>query len=127
MRSCGFPYHDGDTKIDLPGGKLADLPAGTINHHWTKDLAAGPDGSKLYATVGSNSNVGENGIAAETQRAAVLEIDRTSGSTPGVAAGRPHPDRARARPGAPTTLAPSEQRGGRLRVSPRTPTRSAAG
>jgi glucose/arabinose dehydrogenase len=74
-----FPYHTGDTKITAPGVKLADLPAGTINHHWTKDLTASPDGTKLYATVGSNSNVGENGLDAETNRAAVLEVDRASG------------------------------------------------
>jgi glucose/arabinose dehydrogenase len=74
-----FPYRAGDTKITTPGVKLADLPAGTINHHWTKDLIASPDGSKLYATVGSNSNVGENGIEAETNRAAVLEVDRATG------------------------------------------------
>ncbi len=74
-----FPYHEGDTRITAPGVKLADLPAGTINHHWTKDLTASPDGSKLYATVGSNSNIGENGIEAETNRAAVLEVDRASG------------------------------------------------
>jgi glucose/arabinose dehydrogenase len=75
-----FPYHAGDTKITAAGVKLADLPAGTRNHHWTKDLAASPDGSKLYATVGSNSNVGENGIEAETNRAAVLEVDRATGA-----------------------------------------------
>jgi glucose/arabinose dehydrogenase len=75
-----FPYHTRDTKIATPGVKLADLPAGTINHHWTKDLTASPDGTKLYATVGSNSNVGENGIAAETNRADVLEVDRASGA-----------------------------------------------
>jgi glucose/arabinose dehydrogenase len=74
-----FPYHDGDTKITTPGVKLADLPAGRINHHWTKDLTASPDGTKLYATVGSNSNVGENGIEAEANRAAVLEVDRATG------------------------------------------------
>jgi glucose/arabinose dehydrogenase len=74
-----FPYHSGDTKITAPGVKLTDLPAGTINHHWTKDLVASPDGTKLYATVGSNSNVGENGIEAEVNRAAVLEVDRASG------------------------------------------------
>ena len=68
-----FPYHEGDTKITAPGVKLADLPAGPINHHWTKDLTASPDGTKLYATVGSNSNVGENGMEAEKDRAAVLE------------------------------------------------------
>jgi hypothetical protein len=74
-----FPYRDGDTKITAPGVKLADLPAGRINHHWTKDLTASPDGTKLYATVGSNSNVGENGIEAEANRAGVLEVDRASG------------------------------------------------
>jgi glucose/arabinose dehydrogenase len=74
-----FPYHAGDTKISGPGEKLADLPAGRINHHWTKDLVAGPDGTKLYATIGSNSNVGENGIEPETNRAGVLEVDRATG------------------------------------------------
>jgi glucose/arabinose dehydrogenase len=70
-----FPYNDGDTKITAAPEKIADLPGGPINHHWTKDVIASADGTKLYATVGSNSNVGENGIAAEENRAAVLEID----------------------------------------------------
>jgi glucose/arabinose dehydrogenase len=74
-----FPYRTGDTKIAATGVKLADLPAGSLNHHWTKDLAASSDGSKLYATVGSNSNIGENGMEAETNRAAVLEVDRATG------------------------------------------------
>ena len=87
-----FPYHAGDTKIATAGVKLADLPAGTINHHWTKDLAAGPDGSKLYATVGSNSNVGENGIEAETNRAAVLEVDRATGTSRVFASGLRNPN-----------------------------------
>jgi glucose/arabinose dehydrogenase len=87
-----FPYHGGDTKITAPGAKLADLPAGTINHHWTKDLTASPDGSKLYATVGSNSNVGENGIEAETNRAAVLEVDRATGKWRVFASGLRNPN-----------------------------------
>jgi glucose/arabinose dehydrogenase len=87
-----FPYHTGDTKITAAGVKLADLPAGTINHHWTKDLAASADGSKLYATVGSNSNVGENGIEAETNRAAVLEIDRATGTWRVFASGLRNPN-----------------------------------
>jgi glucose/arabinose dehydrogenase len=87
-----FPYHEGDTKITAPGVKLADLPAGTINHHWTKDLTASPDGSKLYATVGSNSNVGENGIEAEANRAAVLEVDRASGQWRVFASGLRNPN-----------------------------------
>jgi glucose/arabinose dehydrogenase len=87
-----FPYHTGDTKITTPGVKLADLPAGRINHHWTKDLTASPDGSKLYATVGSNSNVGENGIEAETNRAAVLEVDRVTGAWRVFASGLRNPN-----------------------------------
>jgi glucose/arabinose dehydrogenase len=87
-----FPYHTGDTKITTPGVKLADLPAGRINHHWTKDLTASPDGSKLYATVGSNSNVGENGIEAETNRAAVLEVDRATGAWRVFASGLRNPN-----------------------------------
>jgi glucose/arabinose dehydrogenase len=87
-----FPYHEGDTKITTPGIKLADLPAGTINHHWTKDLTASPDGTKLYATVGSNSNVGENGIEAEANRAAVLEVDRASGQWRVFASGLRNPN-----------------------------------
>jgi glucose/arabinose dehydrogenase len=87
-----FPYHAGETKITAPGVKLADLPAGTLNHHWTKDLTASPDGTKLYATVGSNSNVGENGIEAETNRAAVLEVDRASGKWRVFASGLRNPN-----------------------------------
>jgi glucose/arabinose dehydrogenase len=87
-----FPYQPGDSRIAAPGVKLADLPAGTLNHHWTKDLTASPDGSKLYATVGSNSNVGENGIEAETNRAAVLEIDRATGATRVFASGLRNPN-----------------------------------
>jgi glucose/arabinose dehydrogenase len=87
-----FPYHAGDTRITAPGVKLADLPAGTINHHWTKDLAASPDGTKLYATVGSNSNVGENGIEAEANRAAVLEVDRANGKWRVFASGLRNPN-----------------------------------
>jgi glucose/arabinose dehydrogenase len=87
-----FPYHTGDTKITAPGVRLADLPAGTINHHWTKDLTASPDGTKLYATVGSNSNVAENGIDAETNRAAVLEVDRASGKWRVFASGLRNPN-----------------------------------
>ncbi len=75
-----FPYKDGDLKITAAATKVVDLPAGTINHHWTKNVIASPDGKKLYATVGSNSNVGENGMEAEEGRAAIWEIDIASGS-----------------------------------------------
>jgi glucose/arabinose dehydrogenase len=87
-----FHYTTGETKITTPGVKLADLPGGTINHHWTKDLTAGPDGSKLYATVGSNSNVGENGIEAEKDRAGVLEVDRANGQSRVFASGLRNPN-----------------------------------
>jgi glucose/arabinose dehydrogenase len=69
-----FPYVSGATHIASPGMKIVDLPAGRINHHWTKDIIASADGMTLFVTVGSNSNVGENGMAAEENRAAVLEI-----------------------------------------------------
>ncbi|MCK1518239.1 sorbosone dehydrogenase family protein [Bradyrhizobium sp. 190] len=87
-----FPYREGDTKISAPGVKLADLPAGTLNHHWTKDLTASSDGTKLYATVGSNSNIGENGMEAEKDRAAVLEVDRASGQWRVFASGLRNPN-----------------------------------
>ncbi len=70
-----FPYTSGDTQIKSHGVKLLDLPAGKINHHWTKNLIASTDGSKLYVTVGSNSNVAENGMDAEAGRAAIWEVD----------------------------------------------------
>ena len=75
-----FPYETGQTSISAPGVKVVDLPAGRINHHWTKNLIASADGSKLYVTVGSNSNVGERGMEAETGRAAIWEVDPKTGS-----------------------------------------------
>jgi hypothetical protein len=75
-----FPYTTGATHIAEPGVKVVDLPAGTLNHHWTKSLIASPDGSKLYVGIGSNSNAAENGIAKEVDRAAVWEIDLATGS-----------------------------------------------
>jgi len=75
-----YAYTPGATKIEGAATKVVDLPAGPLNHHWTKNLIASPDGTKLYATVGSNSNVGENGMAAEEGRAAIWEIDRATGA-----------------------------------------------
>ena len=57
-----FPYADGQTSEQGPGQKVFDLPGPPINHHWTKNVVASPDGAKLYATVGSNSNIGDNGL-----------------------------------------------------------------
>jgi len=74
-----FPYQDGQTEITTAGTKVMDLPAGTINHHWTKNIIASPDGAYLYVTVGSNSNVGENGIDKEAGRAAIWQLERASG------------------------------------------------
>ncbi|WP_258129831.1 PQQ-dependent sugar dehydrogenase [Achromobacter anxifer] len=74
-----FPYETGQLRISAPGVKVTDLPAG-LNHHWTKNLLASPDGSKLYVSVGSNSNVGENGMEIEAGRAAIWEIDVASGA-----------------------------------------------
>lgn len=70
-----FKYQEGSTEITTPGEKLTDLPGGPINHHWTKNIIASKDGTKLYATVGSNSNVAENGLEAEQMRANILEVD----------------------------------------------------
>jgi glucose/arabinose dehydrogenase len=75
-----FPYTAGATHISAPGIKVVDLPAGPINHHWTKNLIASPDGTRLYVTVGSNSNVGERGMAVEEERSSIWEVDIKSGA-----------------------------------------------
>jgi glucose/arabinose dehydrogenase len=75
-----FPYQTGQTTITAPGVKLTELPGGPIDHHWTKSLTASPDGTKLYAGVGSNSNITENGMPAELDRASIWEIDRATGA-----------------------------------------------
>ncbi len=74
------PYQAGQTQITVAPVKVTDLPGGPINHHWTKNIIASPDGSKLYATVGSNSNIAENGMPAEEGRAAIWEVDRATGT-----------------------------------------------
>jgi len=75
-----FPYTQGDTSISAPGTVLTPLPGGPIDHHWTKSLVASEDGTKLYVGVGSNSNIMENGLGAELDRAAIWEVDRATGS-----------------------------------------------
>lgn len=70
-----FPYQEGQTRIDGPAEKVVDLPGGPINHHWTKNVIANTDGSRLYVTSGSNSNIAENGMQAEENRAAILVVD----------------------------------------------------
>jgi glucose/arabinose dehydrogenase len=86
-----FPYKEGATEITAPAQKVAPLPAG-LNHHWTKNIIASKDGSKLYATVGSNSNVGENGMEIEVNRAAILEVDAKTGATRLFASGLRNPN-----------------------------------
>jgi len=75
-----FPYVTGQTAITAAGTTVVALPAGSINHHWTKNVIASPDGARLYVSVGSNSNVAENGIEAESERAAVWEVDVKTGA-----------------------------------------------
>lgn len=85
-----FPYKAGATSISERGVELADLP-NTVNHHWTKSLLASRDGKKLYVGVGSNSNVGENGLEVEYRRADVLEVDTATGASRIYAAGIRNP------------------------------------
>jgi glucose/arabinose dehydrogenase len=87
-----FTYTEGATDISASAEKVTDLPGGPINHHWTKNVIAAPDGSKLYVTVGSNSNVGENSMAAEEQRAAILEVDPATGNKHVFASGLRNPN-----------------------------------
>jgi glucose/arabinose dehydrogenase len=87
-----FPYRDGDTKITEPGVMVAALPAGDINQHWTKNVIASPDGAHLFVTIGSNSNAGENGLANEEGRAAILEVDPATGETSLFASGLRNPN-----------------------------------
>lgn len=87
-----FPYTPGVTRITAPGVLVTKLPAGPINHHWTKNLIASPDGRKLYVTVGSNSNVAENGMAAEAERAAIWEVDIATGTHRVYASGLRNPN-----------------------------------
>jgi glucose/arabinose dehydrogenase len=85
------PYTEGQTEIKATPVKVTDLPAG-LNHHWTKNILANADGSKLYVTVGSNSNVGENGLEAEEGRAAIWEVDAKTGQKRLFASGLRNPN-----------------------------------
>ncbi len=75
-----FPYSPGATRIAEPGVTVVSLPAGTINHHWTKNIVASADGSMLYVAVGSNSNVAENGLEQEEGRAAIWQVNAATGA-----------------------------------------------
>jgi glucose/arabinose dehydrogenase len=87
-----FPFKVGDTKVGGPATKVIDLPAGPINHHWTKSLTASADGSKLYVGVGSNSNAMERGREAEMNRAAIWEVDPSIGPFKVFASGLRNPN-----------------------------------
>lgn len=87
-----FPYRRGETRMTAPATLVMTLPAGPINHHWTKNVIASPDGSKLFVTIGSNSNVAENGLAAERGRARIIEIDRATGQWRPYATGLRNPN-----------------------------------
>ena len=87
-----YPYRLGDTRITGQPRVVVQLPAGPINHHWTKDLALGPDGRHLFVSVGSNSNAGEAGLEAETDRAAIWRVDRETGEATIFASGLRNPN-----------------------------------
>lgn len=70
-----FPYKSGDTKITGVGKKIVELPAGGYNNHWTRNLLVSKNKDKIYISVGSGSNVGENGMEHEVRRAAILEVN----------------------------------------------------
>lgn len=86
-----FPYAEGETQIEESGVKICDLPAGPLNHHWVKNIVASSGGTRLYASIGSNSNAGENGLHREEGRAAILEIDLGTGEAKVFASGLRNP------------------------------------
>jgi len=105
-----YPFTPGQTRITARGQKVVDLPAGLINHHWTKSLTASPDGSRLYVGVGSNSNVQERGPEAETNRAAIWEVDPKTGAYRVFASGLRNPNGLTFYPGTNTLWAVINER-----------------
>jgi glucose/arabinose dehydrogenase len=95
-----YPFRAGDTRITAPGTHVVSLPAGRINHHWTKNLIASADGERLYVTVGSNSNVAENGAQVEQGRAAIWEVHIATGTHRVYASGLRNPNGLAWAPGA---------------------------
>ena len=87
-----FPYRDGQTAVEGPGAVITELPGGPLNHHWTKNVIASGDGAHLYVTVGSNSNVAENGIEQEFERAAIWEVEPANGRHRVLASGLRNPN-----------------------------------
>lgn len=105
-----YPYVPGQTRITAPGQRLTDLPAGEINHHWTKSLAVSPDGASLYVGIGSNSNAVENGAEAERDRAMIWEVDRATGRHRVYASGLRNPNGLTFYPGSNTLWAVINER-----------------
>jgi glucose/arabinose dehydrogenase len=101
-----FPFDPGQTRITDPGTRLTELPGGRINHHWTKNLVASPDGRFLYASIGSNSNVGENGLAVEQDRAQIWEVEIATGRHRPFATGLRNPNGLAIAPGEPPCSGP---------------------
>ena len=104
-----FPFTPGSTQVG-PGRILTELPGGPIDHHWTKDLAASPDGTKLYVGIGSNSNIVENGFEAEKDRAMIWEVDRATGAHRPLATGLRNPNGLTFQPGTNTLYAVVNER-----------------
>ena len=86
-----FPYTSGATQVTARPDTITSLPAGTYNQHWTRNVTASPDGTRLYVSVGSASNVGEHGLDEEIGRAAIWEVDPATGTTRIVASGLRNP------------------------------------
>jgi glucose/arabinose dehydrogenase len=105
-----YPFAPGQTRITAPGTRLTPLPAGTINHHWTKSLTASPDGTRLYVGVGSNSNAMERGSDAEMDRAAIFEVDPRTGASRPYATGLRNPNGLTFYPGTNTLWAVINER-----------------
>ncbi|MDX5330004.1 MAG: sorbosone dehydrogenase family protein [Caulobacteraceae bacterium] len=85
-------WRPGQTQIEGEPEKVVDLPAGELNHHWVKNVIAAPDGARLFVTSGSNSNIAENGMKAEVNRAAILEVDPATGALRLYASGLRNPN-----------------------------------
>jgi glucose/arabinose dehydrogenase len=105
-----YPFTPGQTRITAPATRLTPLPAGTINHHWTKSLTASPDGTRLYVGVGSNSNAMERGSDAERDRAAIFEVDPRTGASRPFATGLRNPNGLTFYPGTNTLWAVINER-----------------
>jgi glucose/arabinose dehydrogenase len=105
-----YPFTLGQTRITAAPVKVTDLPAGSINHHWTKSLTASPDGTRLFVSVGSNSNAMERGADAEINRAAILEVDPTTGLSKLFASGLRNPNGLTFYPGSTTLWAVINER-----------------